>query len=134
MIVIGIVIGLQTVGVVLMSAMLIAPAAAARQWTNRLEIMTILAAFFGAVAGISGALISSVAEKLPTGPMIVLVISAITLFSLFFAPCEGWYGIESGRSTIAGNSNFRQCSKISTFFPHNTRKLTTHIPSRCCVP
>src|SRR5690606_34652657 len=57
--VIAIVIGLQTVGVVLMSAMVIAPAAAARQWTNSLSVMVLLSALFGAIAGVTGALISS---------------------------------------------------------------------------
>ena len=59
LIVVAIVTGLQTVGVVLMSAMLIAPASAGRQWTDRLEIMAALAGFFGAVSGITGTLISS---------------------------------------------------------------------------
>lgn len=89
LLVVAIVIGLQTVGVVLMSAMLVAPAAAARQWTNRLETMVGLSALFGALTGVSGALISSAIEKTPTGPVIVLCISAIVLVSLLFAPARG---------------------------------------------
>jgi manganese/zinc/iron transport system permease protein len=85
LLVIAIVIGLQSVGVVLMSAMVVAPAAAARQWTDRLGVMVGLAAFFGALAGVSGALFSSFVPRLATGPTIVLSISAIVLFSLFFA-------------------------------------------------
>jgi manganese/zinc/iron transport system permease protein len=46
LLVIAIVIGLQAVGVVLMSAMVVAPAAAARQWTDRLGVMVALSAFF----------------------------------------------------------------------------------------
>jgi manganese/zinc/iron transport system permease protein len=52
-----IVAGLETVGVVLMSALLVAPAVAARQWTNKLEIMAILAGIFGAFSGIAGAIL-----------------------------------------------------------------------------
>ena len=89
LIVVAIVIGLQTVGVVLMSAMLVAPAAAARQWTNKLGMMVFLAAFFGALAGIAGGLTSSLISKLPTGPTIVVYVSAIVVFSLFFAPARG---------------------------------------------
>lgn len=89
LVVIAIVVGLQTVGVVLMSAMIVAPAAAARQWTDRLGRMVALAGFFGAVAGVTGALISATASGLSTGPTIVLSISAITLFSLLFAPNRG---------------------------------------------
>lgn len=88
-IVVAIVIGLQTVGVVLMSAMLIAPAVAARQWTNRLEYMVVLAAGFGALASLIGAWISTLGEGLTTGPLIVLVMSLFTMLSLLLAPERG---------------------------------------------
>lgn len=87
--VLAVMVGLQTVGVVLMAAMLIAPAAAARQWTDRLRTMIGLSALFGAVAGVSGALISATRENLPTGPLVVLSMSAILLVSLFLAPLRG---------------------------------------------
>lgn len=91
LIVISIVIGLQTVGVVLMSAMIIAPAVAARQWTHNLGKMVMLAAFFGALAGVSGAITSSMVAKLPTGPTIVLIVSFIVMISLLFAPQRGLF-------------------------------------------
>jgi manganese/zinc/iron transport system permease protein len=87
--VLAIVIGLQTVGVVLMSAMLIAPAVAARQWTNRLSTMVLLSAIFGAGAGVAGALISATGRGIATGPTIVLCISAVVLVSLLLAPGRG---------------------------------------------
>lgn len=89
LLVIAIVIGLQTVGVVLMSAMVVAPAAAARQWTNRLGVMVALAGGFGAAAGVCGALLSSSVEHLPTGPLIVLCATAVVVVSLLFAPNRG---------------------------------------------
>jgi manganese/zinc/iron transport system permease protein len=89
LLVIAIVIGLQAVGVVLMSAMVVAPAAAARQWTDRLGIMVTLSAALGALAGVMGAIISSTRQGLSTGPTIVLVISGIFLFSLLLAPNRG---------------------------------------------
>ena len=89
LLVIAIVIGLQTVGVVLMSAMVVAPGAAARQWTNRLGVMVPLSALFGATAGVSGAVISSQEAQLPTGPMIVLSASVLVLVSLALAPGRG---------------------------------------------
>lgn len=89
LLVVAIVIGLQTVGVVLMSAMIIAPAVAARQWTNRLGIMVLLGATFGALSGISGAFLSSSISHLPTGPTIVLCISGIVFISLLLAPNRG---------------------------------------------
>jgi manganese/zinc/iron transport system permease protein len=89
LLVIAIVIGLQAVGVVLMSAMVVAPAAAARQWTDRLGVMVVLSAGLGALAGVSGVVLSSLATGLSTGPVIVLCASVVVVFSLLFAPNRG---------------------------------------------
>ncbi|OIQ31099.1 MAG: zinc transporter [Bacteroidetes bacterium MedPE-SWsnd-G2] len=88
-IVVAIVLGLQTVGVVLMSAMLLAPAAAARQWTNSLGKMVVIASFFGAASGIIGTGISATQNQLSTGPVIVIIASIFVLFSFIFAPSRG---------------------------------------------
>ncbi|MFD2565371.1 metal ABC transporter permease [Aquimarina rubra] len=88
-IVIAIVLGLQTVGVVLMSAMILAPAAAARQWTNSLSVMVILAAIFGAFSGVVGTAISASHNNLSTGPVIVLVAAVFVLVSFIFSPGRG---------------------------------------------
>lgn len=85
-IVIAIVIGLQTVGVVLMSALLLAPAAAARQWTNRLIGMVFLSGIFGAFSGVIGTAISATENNIPTGPVIVLIAGIFVLFSFLFSP------------------------------------------------
>ena len=89
LVVVAIVIGLQTVGVVLMAAMLIGPAVAARQWTDRLGMMVALAALFGAAASLAGALLSLSAENIPTGPVTILSLTLIVVFSLLFAPARG---------------------------------------------
>lgn len=87
--IITIILGLESVGVILMSALLVGTAVAARQWTNRLNIMVILSASFGFVSGVLGTLISSFYTQIPTGPTIVVVLSVITFFSLLFAPKRG---------------------------------------------
>ncbi len=89
LLVISIVIGLQTVGVILMSAMIVAPAAAARQWTDNLGKMVALSGFFGAISGITGSVLSSKIADLPTGPTIVLCLTAIALVSILLAPGRG---------------------------------------------
>lgn len=89
LLVIAIVIGLQSVGVVLMSALVVAPAAAARQWTDRLGHVVLLSGGFGALSGLLGAILSSVVPHLPTGPTIILVITALTVLSLLLAPRRG---------------------------------------------
>ena len=100
LLVIGIVIGLQAVGVVLMSALIVAPAAAARQWTDRLSVMLVVASAFGALAGVAGALISSLGTGLSTGPVVVLVISVVVLVSLLFGAARGlvWDWVRRRRS------------------------------------
>ena len=88
-IVVAIVLGLQTVGVVLMSAMILAPAAAARQWTDRLGVMVGLAALFGAFSGVFGTAISASQNNLSTGPVIVLVAGVFVFVSFIFSPSRG---------------------------------------------
>lgn len=88
-IVIAIIIGLQTVGVILMSSMLIAPAVSARQWVRSLHAMVFLAAFFGGISGLIGTFISTFIPDTPTGPIIVICMSIISIISFLFAPHHG---------------------------------------------
>ena len=88
--VLAVTIGIQTVGVVLMAALLITPAAAARAWTKSLPQMIVLAAMFSAISAILGTLISSAITKMPTGPWIVIILGLIGFTSLFIAPEKGW--------------------------------------------
>jgi manganese/zinc/iron transport system permease protein len=89
LLVFAVVVGIQAVGVVLMAAMLITPAAAARYWTNRLPLMILLACTFGAISGVAGAFVSYVAPGMPTGPWIVTAITLIFAVSILFAPRRG---------------------------------------------
>jgi manganese/zinc/iron transport system permease protein len=89
LLVVAIIIGLQTVGVVLMSAMIVAPGAAARQWSRRLAPMVLIAAAIGVFSGVAGSVFSSTIPRMPTGPTIVLVLSFIVVVSLFLAPRRG---------------------------------------------
>lgn len=97
LIVVAVVIGLKAVGVVLMTALLIAPCVAARQWTDRLGRVVALAGLFGALAGVCGTVASHLlsyqfpkAGSVPTGPTVVLCATALVLFSLAFGTARGW--------------------------------------------
>lgn len=89
LIVAAVVIGLQAVGVVLMSAMLITPAIAARYWTDNLKRMIMIAGAIGALSGVFGSLLSTLAPRMPTGPLIVLTATGFFIISLLFAPKRG---------------------------------------------
>lgn len=88
-IVMAIAVGIQAVGVILMAALLISPAAAARFWTYSLSKLLVLAAIIGAFSGWFGALISYVAPNMPTGPWIVTALSVFAIGSAFLAPQTG---------------------------------------------
>lgn len=99
MTVLTIILGIQSVGVVLMSALLIAPAVSARQWTNSLSIVLLLASIFGAFSGLLGTITSSLIENMPTGPTIVMYASIIVIISLLFSPKRGiiWKSIKKAQ-------------------------------------
>jgi manganese/zinc/iron transport system permease protein len=105
LLVLAIVLGLQMVGVVLMSALVVAPAAAARQWTRGLGGMVFLGAGFGATAGVVGAMVSATAPGIPTGPVIVLVVSGMVAVSLLFAPRRGRVGRRLAERSSVGDSS-----------------------------
>ena len=100
--VVAVVMGLQLAGVVLMVGLLIAPGIAARQWTNRLEQMVLLAAIIGATSGGVGAIASALDTDLPTGPMIIITVSIFVAVSLLFAPGRGilWQAVRRRRDRV----------------------------------
>jgi manganese/zinc/iron transport system permease protein len=83
------VIGLQSVGLILIIAFLITPAAAARFWTEDLRTMLGLAGLIGGISGWFGSSISALLPRLPAGAVIVLVVAAIFLFSMLFGTARG---------------------------------------------
>ena len=85
-IVLTVIVGLQTVGLILMSSFLIAPAAAARQWTCKLHAMIFLSILFSLIATTTGTIISCAYAHVPTGPTIVIIATMITLISIIIAP------------------------------------------------
>lgn len=95
---------LQTVGVILVVAMLITPASTAYLLTNRLSIMVILAAFFGALASVIGLYISFL-YNMPSGPIIALAATGIFILAFLFAPKQGfiWLMLKKNRRRTAEN-------------------------------
>lgn len=81
--------GLQAVGLILIIAFLITPAAAARFWTHQLDRMLFLSAVIGGLSGWLGASFSAFYPGLPAGALIVLVAALCFVVSMLI-------GIERG--------------------------------------
>ena len=97
-----VIIGLTTVGLVLVIALVIIPPAAARFWTERLGRMVLLSGIFGGLAGWVGGAFSALFPNLPTGAVIVLAATAIFVLSLLFSPNRGifYWGIRQSKLKI----------------------------------
>ncbi|MEY2924423.1 MAG: hypothetical protein RLZZ337_971 [Bacteroidota bacterium] len=87
--VITVAIGVQAVGVVLMAALLITPAAGARFLTNSIPKMLFFSGLFGFISGWIGVFISYSGTGMPTGPWIVVALSAIALVAILFGKQKG---------------------------------------------
>jgi ABC-type Mn2+/Zn2+ transport system permease subunit/Mn-dependent DtxR family transcriptional regulator len=79
---------LQTVGVILVVALLITPASTALLWTDRLKMVLILSAFFGEISAVMGLAFAIILDS-PPGPVMVLVATMLYLFSAIFAFRKG---------------------------------------------
>ena len=89
LLVIVVVIGLQLVGVILMSALLLIPALIARQLTYLLSKLLAIAIFCGMVSVVVGVYLSSEYSKFPTGPWIVVTLTTLFIISALFSPYRG---------------------------------------------
>ncbi|AKK04481.1 ABC-type Mn2+/Zn2+ transport system, permease component [Corynebacterium mustelae] len=91
-IVLAIVIGVKAVGLILMIAFAVFPPAAARQFSRTVGQMALLSGVFGACAAVIGTYISVAVGKVPTGPVIVIVLSIIVAISMVITPSRGGVG------------------------------------------
>lgn len=113
--VITVAMGVQAVGVVLMSALLITPAACAKFWTNKITYLALLAVILSGLSGVIGSAISYTYNGMPTGPWIVVVISLFAFISAFIGTEHGL-----GKKLIQRNQNNKKILR------ENTIKLFYH--------
>ena len=89
---------LQTVGIILVVAMLITPAATAFLWTDCLETMLIMAASVGVISSITG-LYFSFTLNWASGPAIVLVAAVLFAISFIFSPKQAFFSFSKRQRT-----------------------------------
>lgn len=85
-----VVVGLPAAGAVLVTALVVIPPVAARQWTDHVPTLVGLAGGIGLAAALAGVAGSAVVPRLATGPLVVLVAAAIFAVSFLAAPGRGW--------------------------------------------
>ncbi len=83
------VVGMQAVGLILIIAYLVTPAATARFWTDNLRVMLLLSALFGAMSGWLGASLSALLPGMPAGAVIVLMAAVLFILSMLFGTSRG---------------------------------------------
>ncbi|HEY2883311.1 MAG TPA: Nramp family divalent metal transporter, partial [Pirellulales bacterium] len=86
---VAIVIGLSAIGVVMMAALLILPAASARFWTDRFGRLLAVSTALGMAISLAGTIIGMQFERLPPGPIVILTGAAVFVASLLLAPERG---------------------------------------------
>ena len=129
------VIGLQSVGLLLVVAMLIVPAAAARFWTDNLQRMTLISAAVGAASGALGVFASAVFPRLAAGAVIVLTGAALFALSMFLGARRGilirWLTHVQLRDRVGRQHVLRACYETLETRIHQDRdladQLTEHI-------
>lgn len=107
LIIISTAIGIQTVGIILMSALIITPASSAFFWTNNFKKSIILSGIFAAISSVLGVFISYLSPNMPTGPWIIVILSTIAILSSLFSKkglvTKKIKSIENSRKMISDN-------------------------------
>jgi manganese/zinc/iron transport system permease protein len=82
--------GIKAAGIILMAALVIAPAAATSFWTKKYGTFLFLSVLTGALGGIAGVSVSYYISGMPTGPWIIVFLFMFSLLSMLFAPGKGF--------------------------------------------
>lgn len=88
----AIVLAIEMIGVVLIAGLLVGPAVAARQWTDKFAPLLIISGLISAISGVIGSITSSKVDNLPPGPIIIVILTGIIVLSLLFGPKSSFLG------------------------------------------
>ncbi|SPN73487.1 Manganese transport system membrane protein mntB,high-affinity zinc transporter membrane component,anchored repeat-type ABC transporter, permease subunit,ABC 3 transport family [Chlamydia serpentis] len=123
--------GVRSVGIVLISAMFVAPSLGARQLSDRLSTMLVLSACFGGISGALGSYISvafgchavigkqTVFVTLPTGPLVVVCSGVLACMCLLFSPKYGWVTRTFRKKCFSFSKHQEHLLKIFWHASHN---------------
>ena len=89
LLIVAVLLGIQSVGVVLMSALLITPVGAALFFSRQSKVIILIAFVLGLLGGLGGTMSSFYFHGLPTGPAIVVCLTILAVGSALLAPQNG---------------------------------------------
>ncbi len=125
---------LQIVGVVLVSALLIIPAATSWLLTYRMNHLLILSAFLGGLSGLLGCFFSFLTNHLPAGPTIVLCSTILFLMMLLFSPTKGmvpsWLRSRKRGNKIRIENTLKACYQVLEGFDFKKQCFPQSLLSR----
>jgi manganese/zinc/iron transport system permease protein len=117
--------GIQALGVILMSALIITPAAIGRMWSHDLKTVITLAVIFSVISGFGGAYVSYSASGMPTGPWVVLILSVLVAFSVLFSKRKGI--IVRFRSARSIRNKIHDENILKAIFQFHEKKEEEHL-------
>jgi len=124
--------GVQTVGIILISAMIIAPASASLLWTNNFKRTMIYSGVTGAVCSIVGVFISYLSPKMPTGPWVVVTLASVSILSVLFSPnglLVKQLQIRKNRKSILRENVLKTVYKLKEKIIKNNQGVSTELVS-----
>lgn len=122
--------GIQAVGVVLMAALLITPAAAGRYLSKRLSGMIAVSVVLGTLSAVLGAAVSYSAPAMPTGPWIVVTVTFFAVFAFLFAPEKGLFPLMLRKKRVVSSNAGKESTATPSGSEHNRLKIRGEKPTR----
>ncbi|MHA1520069.1 MAG: metal ABC transporter permease [Promethearchaeota archaeon] len=104
-------ISLRAIGAILVFAMIVTPAAAAYQWTFKVNIMLFLSSLFGAISAFLGMVFAFIFD-LPTGSTIVLIVTFIFGVSFTFSPKRRSHKYITAKDQVSHTKECRYCNEL----------------------
>lgn len=122
-------ISLRAIGAILVFAMIVTPAAAAYQWTYKVNRMLLISSIFGGLSSFIGMILSFIFD-LPTGSTIVLMVTFIFGISFVFSPKRRGPSLISAKDQASHTKECRYCRDLSQIencpYCHEEESVLTH--------